>query len=228
MTGAARLATPWGAAAAIWLAACGRQPVLDVPVTVRNHHDVAIRSDGGLTPLYLQPASRPGICLRVAATTDTSRWQARLTLGTVPLDTGYSPPSARMGQILCFEAEIPSDLPAVGETELCGRLVDRFDQTVYRLPCRRVGYAPDMPYGDFKDSRSRILQTAPERELDDLLNELDALAARARPDFPLSAARLELIAVHFLREDGAPAARAAASRRLASLPAWLDRPSTLR
>ena len=203
---------------------CREEPVLDLSVTVRNHQDVSQQPDGGLTPRYLLPDSRPGLCLEAAATTDTSRWEMHLTLAGEALGADAVPPAARMGPVLCFEGEIPIGSDPLHGAELCGRLFDRFKGTELRLPCRRVDYRPDLAYHAFRAERSRLLRAKSGVGLEAFLAELDSLARETRPVFPLSAVQLELIAVHFLREEGTPEAREEAARRLASLPVWLDRP----
>lgn len=204
-------------------AGCSREPArLDVPVVVRGHQEVAVAADGTLTPLVLGADRKLGLCLEVPAAMDTSRWEAALTLDGRASRTGFAPPTARLGQAVCFDTSPPQGLPTQADLELCGRLIDRFDGTVWRLPCRAVRFQADDKVYKELDTAIDAAAGRLDGGLEPLLAALEAFAARAREaGFPLLAVRTELVAVHYLTVEGTPAALRQARQRLDRLPAWL-------
>jgi DNA-directed RNA polymerase specialized sigma24 family protein len=205
-------------------AACRQQPPeLAVPAAVRGHRDVVLTGAGHPRPLLLGRTKKAGLCLTPPAGADTSRWEAALTFDGETSPGGFAAAAARAGSTLCFEGAIPPRLRASSRIALCGRLVDRFDGTPRRLPCREIAYRPDGAPLDRLEARFKaLLKERPSLPLDELLRRLDGLAAEAGSAFPLNAVRAQLIAAHFLTQEGTPAALDAARRRLARLPAWLS------
>ncbi|MEM7048490.1 MAG: CHAT domain-containing protein [Acidobacteriota bacterium] len=202
--------------------ACQPAPDLDLPVVIRNHQEVVVLSNAELLPLFLLPESRPSLCLQPAATADTSRWEMRLSFAGMPLNQDFRPPVARMATVLCFEGQLPSVLLSGREGDLCGELIDRFDGSRYRTPCRRIGFRPALPYAEFRRDRAALLRSASAIGLDRFLERWDALNRQNRQSFPLAAVQLDLVAVHFLREAGSRESQVEARRRLRALPAWLE------
>lgn len=198
-------------------------PELKAPVVVRGHREVAAGPAGRLRPRFLGPKSRPGLCFAPPAAADTSRWQAVLTFDGEESPGGLAAPAARAGPTLCFDGAIPPRLRASPGVALCGRLVDRFDGTERRLPCREVAYQPEdaAPLARLEDRFQALIAARPSLTLDELRRRLDALAQEAGGTFPLSAVRFQLVATHYLIQEGTPAALAAARQRLDRLPAWL-------
>src|SRR5581483_9310888 len=88
------------------------------------------------------PQAKPGLCLVPPAAADTSRWEAVLTFDGEESPAGLAAPAARAGSTLCFDGALPARLRASSRIALCGRLVDRFDGTERRLPCREIAYQP--------------------------------------------------------------------------------------
>jgi ferredoxin len=162
---------------------------------------------------------------------DTSQWRVTLSLDRIPLGDPEAPtgPAARAGSTLCFDGELPDDageagLPADAPLPLCGVLIDGFDGSRFRLPCRPVRWSPDSrPLESARESLSALLGARSARPLPAFLDELDTLARRSRDaGLPSFAVRVELIAVHFLTLEGTTEALADAEERLARLPAWVD------
>jgi DNA-directed RNA polymerase specialized sigma24 family protein len=202
--------------------ACRQPPRLPVTVVVRGHREVLLPPGGRPRPLVIGRHDKVGLCFAARAGDDTSRWEAALTFDGEESPSGLAAAAARAGATLCFDAEVPPRLRASSRVALCGRLVDRFDGSARRLPCRDIAYQPDAAGFDQVETRARAVVAArPSSALDELLRRLDTLAAGARSAFPLTATRLQLVAVHFLTQEGTPGALAAARERLARLPAWL-------
>jgi hypothetical protein len=202
--------------------ACRQLPLLPVAAVVRGQRDVVLTSAGKPVPLVVGRRNKIGLCFTAPAADDTSRWKAALTFGAAESPTGFTAATARAGLTLCFDGQVPPRLRASSRMALCGRLVDRFDGTVHRLPCRPIAYQPDSGPLDRVEARFRAVVAArPSLTLDETVRRLDGLAASARAAFPLTAARLELIATYFLTQEGTPGALAAARERIARLPAWL-------
>ena len=223
------LGTEWlavGLLAAVLLAASAcRQPrpELKVPVVVRGHREVIAGPAGRLRPRFLSPKARPGLCLAPPAAADTSRWEAVLTFDGEESPGGRAAPAARAGPTLCFEGAIPPRLRASSRIALCGRLVDRFDGTEHRLSCREIAYEPsgaaslDRLEGRFQ----ALIAGRASLPLDELLRRVDGFIREAGAPFPFTAARYQLVATHYLIQEGTPTALAEAGRRLDRLPAWL-------
>ena len=215
-----------GALIALVLLGCGteRLDLPALPAILRGHEEVEVRPDGSLVPWAVDPAKPVGLCLEVPASTDTSRWEARLTVADRPSPAGFAPPAARAGGTVCFEGTLPPGL-STGETELCGKLVDRFDGSERRLPCRALRVGGD---GGLRKELLGRLGTLVEGSADEplpaFLGKLDALAAQARSSrLPLLEVRFTLVGAHFLTREGTPEALAEAGRRLGRLPRWLER-----
>jgi DNA-directed RNA polymerase specialized sigma24 family protein len=202
--------------------ACRRQPPpLSVDVVVRGHREVLLLPTGKPRPL-VAGKDKAGLCFAAPPATDTSRWEAVLTFDGAESPAGFKPPAARAGSTLCFDGEAPPRLRAASRIALCGRLVDRFDGSSRGLPCREIAYEPDARRFDQAEARYlALLKARPALGLDEFVRRLDGLAAAFRADLPLTAARLQLIAVHFLTQEGTPPSLAAARERLARLPSWL-------
>ncbi len=205
--------------------ACRSQPPrLPVRAVVRGHREVLLPPTGRALPLVMGRHDKVGLCFAVPAGEDTSRWEAALTFAGEESPTGFAA-AVRVGPTLCFDGAVPEKLRASSRIALCGRLIDRFDGTLRSLPCRDIAYQPDSGPLDRADARWHALVAArPSLPLAEFLHRLDALAALAAgasPALPLTAARLQLVATHFLTQEGTPEALAAARDRLSRLPAWL-------
>lgn len=212
--------------ALLW--SCGTPGKLGPPV-VKGHEEVRLSADGTVVPLILPGADEIGLCLEVAASQDTSSWTMTIHFAGRPSPSGPVSPGARSGPTVCFDAEPPADLPA-GEIELCGRLVDHFDGTEYRVPCRRALYLrDDALYEQLAAERDEVVRRAYQFEdIDQLQDRLDEIRQRAADEgFWLFDVQTTLISVHFLTVEGTPAALAEAQRRLDGLPPWLDQPAAL-
>jgi DNA-directed RNA polymerase specialized sigma24 family protein len=208
--------------------ACRSQPPrLPVTVVVHKHREVLLLPAGRARPLVIGRHDKVGLCFAVPAGDDTSRWEAVLTFAGEESPTGFAA-AIRVGPTLCFDGAVPGPLGAASRIALCGRLIDRFDGSLRSLPCRDIAYQPDSgPLERLNDRFHAVVAARPSLPLDEFLRRLDALAAAARSTLPLTAARLELIAVHFLTQEGTPDALAAARDRLARLPAWLGADAAL-
>ncbi len=215
--------------AALLLAGCGAEP-LALPAVVRGHAEVEVRPDGSPVPRVLDQGKPLGLCLEVPPAMDSSRWEALLTLDGEPSPTGFAPAAARMERTVCFEGKLPRGLRAGAALPLCGRLVDRFDDTERRLPCRAVRIGGDRAaHAALTQELAGLLASRAGGPLGPFLARLDALAARARDrGLPQLAVRVSLVASHFLTREGTLEALAEAGRRLDRLPAWLDRPEVSR
>jgi DNA-directed RNA polymerase specialized sigma24 family protein/tetratricopeptide (TPR) repeat protein len=194
-------------------------PRLPVQVVVRGSREVLL-SGGRPRPLVIGRRDPVGLCFAVPAGEDTSRWEAVLTFDGHESPSGMTA-AARAGSTLCFDGLVPP-LRGSSRVALCGRLVDRFDGSRRRLPCREIAYRPDDGALERTETRFRSVVAARKTlTLDELLRRLDGLAAEVRTPLPSTAVRLQLIAAHFLTQEGTPAALSAAQDRLARLPSWL-------
>ena len=138
---------------------CGAPPQLGPPV-VRGHEEVRLNAGGGVVPLILPSDREIGLCLEVAASQDTSAWRMTLLFGGRPSPSGPVAAAARSGSTLCFDAALPAPLPS-GPLEVCGRVVDEFDGTDYRLPCRPAHYlGDDAVYRELAARRDEVVQHA--------------------------------------------------------------------
>ncbi len=201
-----------------------RQPPLPVEVAVRGQREVL------LEPLAPAAAPRPrvvgrskkvGLCFAAPAEADTSRWEAVLTFDGQESPTGFAA-AVRAGPTLCFDGEVPPRLRASSRIALCGRLVDRYDGRLLRLPCRDIAYQSDSERLDRLDTRfDTMVESQPSFSLDELLRRIDGFAKEAGDEYPLTAVRFELVAAHYLAQEGTPEALAAARERLDRLPRWL-------
>lgn len=201
--------------------ACRQPPPLPAPV-VRGQREVLLVEGGKPRPRAVGRHKKIGLCFPAPAEEDTSRWEAALTFDGEESPTGYAAAAARAGPTLCFDAEVPPSLRASSRVALCGRLVDRFDGTARRLPCRDIAYQPDSRPLDRLEARfDALLAAQPSVPIGEFLRRLDAVAAEAGASHPSAAARFQLVAVHYLTLEGTPGALAEARRRLDRLPAWL-------
>lgn len=210
--------------ALLFLASACRQPPprLPVAVVVRGHREILLPAQGRPRPLVVGRRNPAGLCFAVPAGEDTSRWEAVITFDGAESPSGFKTAAARAGATLCFEGEVPPRLRPSSRIALCGLLIDRFDGTPHRLPCREIAYQPDGERLDRLEARFKaVLQARPGLTIDEFARRLDGLAAEARTDFPLTAARFQLVAAHFLTREGTPGALAAARERLTRLPGWL-------
>ncbi len=179
--------------AALLLAASAcRQPPpeLAVSVVVRGHRDVVLEPDGPAPAADDRAQEKAGLCFAPPAGADTSRWEAVLTFDGEESPGGFAAAAARAGSTLCFDGAIPPRLRASSRIALCGRLVDRFDGTPRRLPCREIAYRPDGAPLDRLEARFKaLLKERPSLALDEALRRLDGLAGEAGGAFPLTAVR---------------------------------------
>lgn len=196
------------------------------PPVVRGHEEVRLSAGGEVVPLILSSDREIGLCLEVAASQDTSSWRMTILFGGRPSPSGAAAAAARSGSTVCFDATPPAALPP-GGLEVCGRLVDEFDGTTYRVPCRPAYYlGDDAVYRQLAARRDEVVRHAYRYDVGQLVEQLDAVARRAmEAGFPLFGVQATLISVHFLTLEGTPAALAEARRRLAGLPPWLDQPA---
>lgn len=207
------------------LASACRPPALAVPVVVRGHQEVVVDSSGKPRPLVLGPGGKVGLCFAAPAGEDTSRWEAELTFDGKASPTGFAVASARAGSTLCFDGAVPPRLRESSRIALCGRLVDRFDAKTRSLPCRDIAYRPDREkFDSLKRQMDALVAEQASQPIGEFLRRLDRLVD---PDLPLTTARLDLVAVHFLLLEGTPAALAEARRRFARLPSWLGEDAAL-
>ncbi|MDY7092021.1 MAG: CHAT domain-containing protein [Acidobacteriota bacterium] len=210
------------------LLGCGDGEPLQLPTVLRGHEEVRLLDDGQAMPVALNAEQPLGLCLEVDPATDTSRWEARLDFGRRPSPDGFQPATARMGRTLCFDALPPPEAAASGRVELCGELVDRFDDRRFRLPCRSLLFSGDGPqHRRLVEELDEVLAASYRTDVFRLAEQLDGLSKRAQEaGWPLLEVRLDLILVHFLTLDGSPRALDEARRRLDALPPWLATPET--
>ncbi len=206
--------------------ACRREaPRLPVAPVVRGNQDVLLVPGRRPRPLLVGRSHRAALCFAAPARQDTSRWEAVLGFDGEESPAGFAAAAARAGSTLCFDGEIPPGFDRSSRVALCGRLVDRYDDKRWRLPCREVAFQPDSARIDGLESRfAALMKARAGLPLDELLRRLDALGAAALPALPLTAARFQMVAAQFLTSEGTPAALAAADERLSRLPAWLGDP----
>lgn len=199
---------------------------LQAPTVLRGHEEVRLLDDGQVLPVSLGTEQPLGLCLEADPTTDTSRWEVQLVFGGQPSADGFQPATARMGRTLCFDALPPPETAASGQVELCGELVDRFDDRRFRLSCKPLLFSADGPsHRQLESKLQEVLAESYRMDVSDLAERLDELKAHAQEaGWPLLEVRLDLILVHFLTLDGSPQALAEAQRRLETLPSWLAAP----
>ena len=221
----------WTAAAVVLAAGCG-PPVVDLPVTVRGHLELRIGDRGETAPLLLglrEDAGEGdvGLCVTLPDARDTSRWEGTLRFDGRPSPTGAGPPAARLGRTLCFDGRVPADLEPSAALPLCLEVHDLYDGSRFRLPCAAVAYLPRRTeaFRAATARRAALLARIGDLSAGELSAELDALATEVAGDgFPMMAVNLELIAVHYLTQQGTAESRTEAQRRLTSLPDWVERP----
>lgn len=208
------------------LLACRTEPAL--PTRLRGAQEVLVRPDGGRLPWVLGHRQPVGLCVTAPPGTDSSRWRARLVLGgkrlaAEPGTGGLTGPSHRLGSTLCFTAPAPAAQADSTELELCGRLEDELAGRVRPLACQQLAFSVDTT--NFDELAGRLPELLALQAREGLGPFLRALAAReaeaSAAAFPLLAARLALVASHYLVVEGSPAALARADQELADLPSWL-------
>ncbi len=200
-----------------------------VAVKLTGYHEATFDEEGFLIPV-VSSGGEIDICLRTPARVDTSQWQARLYTDRPPADgKGYQEPVHRLETTLCFRHRLSAELPSEAKLELCGEVLDRFDERGFRLPCQRLHYrADESDRQEVLTAMDAVLRSLPDRGLDEVLRELDGVAARARvAEFPFLALQIDLIAVYYLRRERTSKALASARQRLEGLPDWLDQPTAL-
>lgn len=208
-------------------------------VTVRGHREVTLR-DGQAIPQVVPRflgGRDVGLCFEVAEDVDSSQWQATLSLRAEPLPNGSpigslepqqpAQPVARLGSVLCFERSWPTELDSAADLEICARLTDLYDGTDFEAPCQPIRLEPDTGR---RSALMREVGTAvAERHrgsFDEFLERLGTLARSGRDEgFPAFATRADLIAVHYLLQEGAVTDIPRAERLLASLPEWIHDPA---
>ena len=196
-----------------------------VSVRLRGHQEIAVLPEGELLPVVFE--GPVGLCLDVPTSVDSSQWHMELRFSGAPSPSGTVPPTARSGTVLCFDVELPQDLEPQADHQVCGMVVDRFDGSKVRVPCRPIHYDPgNAAYSEATAQLGMLLAGHTDLDLPTLLNRLDHLAAEAREaGFVLLAVRIALIAVHyqgFAESD----ASGMMGQRLDELPDWIDRPET--
>ncbi len=201
---------------------------LDIPATVRidrDHHEVTVNADSSLTLRVLSHAKPIGLCLEVPPGTDTSQWEARLSLGNHRDPRGFAPPKIRLGRFLYFEMDIPEDLKPGVELELGGILTDQYDGTRYRLPRRQIRFEDGIDYQQLLKRKNKLVEELMASGIMATLPALDELIRETgKRGFPLLTIRLNIMVAEFLTGLGTPDALNQARKRLENIPAWLGRP----
>lgn len=211
-----------GSVLLVLAAGCAAPELTGVAVTLRGYQEIG-QAEGGLpVPRVLGPTTL-GLCLEVPAGLDTSRWQAELRFDGRPSPGGRAEAAARMADHVCFDADVPADLAASPLVELCGEIVDRFDGRHWRLPCSRLVYETETSaYQTLDAELEALLRRRFEGSLETLIDGLDRLRISSAGRYPAFELRLDLIAAHYLSQEGAPEAIERARRRLEVLPAWTE------
>lgn len=229
-----------GSIGTLTLTGCGiRQGTNPLPegtqVTVRGHRELALR-DGAAIPRFL--GGRPaGLCFEVDETVDISQWRASLTLhggeieGGSPNTRSLLEPVARSSSVACFEQPWPESLVAAADPaadlELCAQVTDLYDGTTFEVPCQPIRFEPDP--GRRAALMREVGTAVAERhqgDFDDFIGRLGAVARSGRAEgFPALAARADLIAVHYILQEGRSSDVSHAERLLDSLPEWVGSPA---
>jgi len=212
---------------------CGSSPEPAKPlppgteVTVRNHRELTVLDDA-VIPRFLGGRD-PGLCLQVGEGVDASQWRALLTFEGIrdrdAEETGE--PVARSGDVLCFERSWPEGLESPADLRLCGTLVDLYDGSRFDVPCQTLRLEPD------DGARAALMEevntAVAERRngyFGEFLDRLVDVAHRARAQgFPALNLRVDLIAVHYILQEGELETLPRAERLLRTLPPWIDRPA---
>ncbi|MCB1057307.1 MAG: hypothetical protein KDD11_17545, partial [Acidobacteria bacterium] len=96
------------------------------PGIVRGHDDVLLRprEAGGVEalPLFLGSGGRIGLCLEVLPAVDTTGWRLAFTVGGRSLGDPVAA-AVRTAGTVCFDADLPPDLPRPAVLELCDGLL---------------------------------------------------------------------------------------------------------
>ena len=221
-----------GTLAAVFACGCSTpepQEVLpsDIVIHLRGHEEMVLVPDGPPLPWLLTEGKTVEVCLQTSTETPTTLWQASLWLEgegmEPPIETLPADPTSRLGTTLCFSFSVPS--AAIRHQEaLCGRIRDGYDGATFSLPCQAVIVGGDEgPRHRLEEVLAGILRH-PSRDGPGALSvHLDRLAGEARStDLPFLATRIDLVALHFLRQEGSPDSLARAAERLARPPAWID------
>ncbi len=215
---------------AIWLLSCemperqhGR---LELSTVMRHHDEVVSRPSGEVLPMFLGAGSSMGVCLETNADLDTSQWRGQLTVDGRLASDG-SPPAARSGRVLCFDGEMPEGLEPSVELDVCLTIEDRFDGRRWPALCQPSLLMLELAEREaIEADKQRLLAEAKALDVWQLVGRLEQLAARAvAAGLPMQAARLELIAVYFLRREGGPEAIAKAQQLLSQPMSWQSHPA---
>jgi hypothetical protein len=210
---------------AVLFTGCAPKPSpLDVPVVLRGHTEIALEADGTLIP-RLFSAGRPGLCLEVDTTLDTSLWEMELSFNGLPSPSGLEAPAARSATTLCFDGDLPPELPE-GSVTVCGKVIDGFNGKALRVPCLPALYTKiPAAYEQTKSALQEVLKKAYDLSSSELVGELDPIRDQAQQDgLPLLSIQVTLITAHFLTLEGTAEALAEVDRRFNTLPPWLDAP----
>lgn len=197
-----------------------RTPLIEAEVTLYGHSEVVLE-EGIAMARFLDDDSL-GVCLRAPASTDTGRWQARLSATIDAASPTWTEPVKRLGTTVCFAADLP---PRVDGREvrgkLCGLVRDAFDGREMRLPCQPFYQtAKSAAYEALGEARDEAMTAILNGDLESGLARLDEVRrSAAAAGFHLLAVRAQLIAVHYLFLER----RFAEIRQaLAAMPPWLS------
>jgi len=185
----------------------------------KNQHQ-AIRVGDRVVPRIMGLENKLGLCLKLPSGCDASQWAAEIAMGGIL--TPLAAPAFQAGDVVCFEASIPPDLPP-GSFELCGVVVDRYDGARASVPCQTLYFDPDT--GDYERLMADFYQVGMSygsKGASWALVELDEIArSAAEQGLLLLPVRCALLAAYLLEQQGDEASLAEARRRLGSLPSWL-------
>lgn len=192
---------------------------------VRGHHDARKAEDGALTPLFASTIDPAALCLSAQPEVDTSQWLGRLWWDRDSAGAAIEP-VARMAGTVCFAMDLTT-APAGEPLEICGEISDAYDDRSWPLPCTEIFILDDdATYARLRRQLTAILRSAADAPLDQLEQNLGALAIEARNDgFPLLNLRLRLIAAYFQRTLGDAANRSRAVIELTAAAVGLDQPA---